>query len=106
MEPEQFLFAAGTKIAGFLDKIFDYLGGESDSGLSKLAQKGGSVVMALITNPLESFSRLGQLYDALHEEGVTALTDVGGAVKNLGIDYAKKQVGFGDLDLSSLYYPT
>jgi hypothetical protein len=101
MEPEQFLFAAGTKIAGFLDKIFDYLGGESDSGLNKLAQKGGSVVMALITNPLESFSRLGQLYDALHEEGVTALTDVGGAVKNLGIDYAKKQVGLGDLDLSS-----
>tara|TARA_B100000214_G_C23973072_1_gene631225 strand:- start:1719 stop:2690 length:972 start_codon:yes stop_codon:yes gene_type:complete len=92
-DPEQIIFGLGSKIAGYLDKIFDFLHGESRSGIVRGADAGDNFMKILISNPFEAFSRLGQIYDALHNPGVNVFTDVKHGVKDAAMNYAKQKSG-------------
>lgn len=69
---EQVIFEFATEIAGFLSKLFGMLsseGGEAKGKLEEFEEKGGFLIGELITNPARTLGRLGELYNALHEEG-------------------------------------
>jgi len=73
---EKFIFSLGTKIAGGLGWIFDFFKSSNPDKLIAMEDEGGTVVTSLISSPLQTFNRLGTLYDALHNPGTTALSGI------------------------------
>ena len=53
-----------------------------------MEQNGGSVISDLIASPYQTLERFGILYDALHDEGESALSavDAGQLMKTAGVD--------------------
>lgn len=97
-DPEQIIFGLGAKIAGYLDKIFDFLHGENRSGIVKGSDAGDNFMKILISNPLEAFSRLGQIYDALHNPGVNVFTNVKHGLKDAAKEKLLANFGANDDD--------
>jgi len=73
---EKFIFSFASKFAGALSAIFDFFTSTNPDKVEEMQSEGGPVLSTLIMSPLQTFSRLGELYNALHNPGQTALTPV------------------------------
>jgi len=76
MPIERFLFSSGTKIAAALQWILSFIKENNPDHVLEMGANGGEILTMLIDSPVLVFIRLGQLYDALHNEEETGLSSL------------------------------